>query len=95
MTIDDALITYLEDLSRLSLNEAEKSDAKENLAKILTYVDKLAELDTEGVEALSHPFPAVNNFRADEVRPSLEREKILAAAPKQKDGCFQVPKTVE
>lgn len=95
MKIDDTLITYLEDLSRLSLTDEEKLDTRENLAKILAHIDKLAELDVTGIEPLSHPFPSVNCFREDEAFASFDRQTILAAAPDQKDGCFKVPKTVE
>ena len=60
-----------------------------------TYIDTLNELDTEGVEPMSHSFPIKNVMREDEVRPSTDRELILSNAPKQKDGCFMVPRTVE
>jgi aspartyl-tRNA(Asn)/glutamyl-tRNA(Gln) amidotransferase subunit C len=95
MTIDDKLIQYLKDLSRLNLSEDEEAKAKEDLGKILGYMDKLNELDTTGVEEMSHPFSYTNNFREDEVIASTDRELILQNAPKKKDGCFQVPKTVE
>ena len=62
---------------------------------MIGYVDQLAELDTDGVEPMSHVFPLVNVLREDEVKPSMARELILQNAPKQKDGCFLVPKTVE
>ncbi len=93
--IDDKLIKYLEELSRLSLTEAEEDKAKEDLTKILGYIDTLNELDTENVEAMSHPFSYTNNFREDEPKPSTDRETILKNAPQQKDGCFKVPTTVE
>lgn len=95
MTIDDKLIDYLEQLSKLRLTPEEQEAAKTNLADILGYMDKLGELDTEGVKPLSQPFPAANVFREDEVAPSTNREEILANAPKSKDGCFLVPKTIE
>jgi aspartyl-tRNA(Asn)/glutamyl-tRNA(Gln) amidotransferase subunit C len=95
MTIDDKLITYLEELSRLHLTEDEQTKAKEDLGKILAYMDKLNELDTTDVEAMSHPFAFTNNFRADEVEPSTDRDTILQNAPQKKDGCFKVPTTVE
>lgn len=95
MIIDDKLIAYLEELSRLHLSEDEKEKAKTDLSKIISYVDKLGELDTDGLEAMSHPFDYTNNFREDEVKPSFDRELILKNAPKSKDGCFLVPKTVE
>lgn len=95
MKIDDKLITYLEDLSRLKLSDEEQSKAKDDLGKILDYIDKLNELDTTDVEAVSHPFTFTNNFRVDEVKESTDRELILKNAPQKKDGCFKVPKTVE
>lgn len=93
--IDDQLIEYLEELSRLELTEAERADTKANLGRILEHIDTLGQLDTDPVEALSHPFAFTNRFREDEVAPSFDRDLILAAAPERKDGCFRVPKTVE
>ena len=95
MVIDDKLIQYLEDLSRLHLTEEEKEKSKEELGKILNYVDMLNELDTTGVEEMSHPFNFTNNFREDEAVNTENREALLANAPEQKDGCFKVPQTVE
>ncbi len=95
MEINDELITYLEDLSRLKLSEEEQKKATVDLGKILNYIDKLNELDTANVEAISHPFAFTNNFRDDVLVASADREIILANAPMKKDGCFKVPKTVE
>lgn len=93
--IDDKLIQYLEELSRLKLTHEEEEKSKEELTKILGYIDMLNELDTDNVEAMSHPFPYTNNFRDDECKESTDRELILQNAPQQKDGCFKVPTTVE
>lgn len=93
--IDDNLIKYLEELSRLSLTPDEEKKAKEDLTKILGYIDTLNQLDTSDVEPMSHPFPYTNNFREDACKESTERELILKNAPQQKDGCFKVPTTVE
>ena len=68
---------------------------KEDLTKILDYIDTLNQLDTDNVEPMSHPFPYTNNFREDEAKASEDRELILKNAPQQKDGCFKVPTTVE
>ena len=95
MVITDELISYLEELARIRLSEEAEQKAKEDLQKILAYIDTLNELDTEGVEPMSHSFPIKNVLREDEVRPSTDRELILSNAPKQKDGCFMVPRTVE
>lgn len=93
--VDDNLIKYLEELSRLTLTPNEEERAKGELNKILDYIDMLNELDTADVEPMSHPFAYTNNFREDEVKPSSDRETILKNAPQQKDGCFKVPTTVE
>lgn len=93
--IDDNLIKYLEELSRLRLTHEEEERAKDELTKILGYIDMLNELDTTDVEAMSHPFSYTNNFREDECKASTDRELILKNAPQQKDGCFKVPTTVE
>lgn len=95
MQIDRKLIDYVADLSRLALSEEEKLRAEKDLGSILGYIDKLNELDTEGVEPLSHTFPLKNVFREDVLRPSEERDVLLENAPAKKDGSFQVPRTVE
>ena len=95
MKINDELIEYLEELSRLRLSDEQKEKAKTDLSEILNYIDKLNELDTTDVEAISHPCPFTNNFREDERVASFDRELILANAPEQKDGSFKVPKTVD
>jgi aspartyl-tRNA(Asn)/glutamyl-tRNA(Gln) amidotransferase subunit C len=93
--VDDNLIKYLEELSRLRLTPEEEKRSKAELNKILEYIDMLGELDTETVEPMSHPFAYTNNFREDECKQSTDRELILKNAPQQKDGCFKVPTTVE
>jgi aspartyl-tRNA(Asn)/glutamyl-tRNA(Gln) amidotransferase subunit C len=95
MQIDDKLISYLEDLSCLTLSDSEKSRLKGDLQEILDYMARLSALNTDGVSERSHPFDNVNVFRNDEVRPSFDRELILANAPNKNDEMFIAPKTVE
>lgn len=95
MKISMELISYLEDLGRIRLTEEEKAKTLIDLKSILDYMDKLNELDTSSVEPLSHAFPLTNVYREDEVTNHDLRDVLLANAPAQKDGCFQVPKTVE
>lgn len=95
MEITDKLVAYVAELAHLKLDDAQKRQAADDLAKMIGYVDKLSELDTDGVEPMSHAFPVTNVFREDEVRESMAREQVLANAPAVKDGCFLVPKTVE
>ena len=97
MRIADETIAYIGILAKLDLDEQEKEQAKTDMGNMLDYIDKLNELDTDGVEAMSHVSPIHNVFREDivEERTLDDRKKILQNAPKQKDGCFVVPKTVE
>ena len=62
--------------------------------KMLDYIDKLNELDTEGVEPMSHVFPVNNVFREDVVTNGDGSADTLANAPVKKDGGFKVPKTI-
>ena len=95
MEIDSKLITYLEDLSLLSLTDSEKSRLAEDLKKILGGMACLKDLDTYGVTARSHPFDDINAFRDDVAQASFPRELILKNAPNRNDIMFIAPKTVE
>ena len=95
MQITPELIKYLESLARITLTEDEEKKVSTELQDILTYIDMLNELDTEGVETMSHCYPIVNVMREDEVAPSMTPEEITANAPEEQDGCFVVPKTVD
>lgn len=95
MQITPELIKYLESLARITLTEEEEQKVGNELQDILTYIDMLNELDTEGVEAMSHCFPVTNVMREDEVQPSMTPDQITANAPESNDGCFVVPKTVD
>lgn len=95
MQINDDLILYLEELSKLRLSDDEKAKAKEDLSKILNYMDKLNEINTDNFLEISHPFESANNFRDDIITDSFKRDLILKNAHDKKDGYFKVPKTVE
>lgn len=79
-------------LARLELDDNEKRLFAQQLNSILEYVDKLNELDTDGVEPLAHILPVYNIFRKDEIKPGSSREEILANAPLVEDGQYKVPK---
>jgi aspartyl-tRNA(Asn)/glutamyl-tRNA(Gln) amidotransferase subunit C len=93
--IDEALMQYLEELSCLTLAQEEKQRIAEDLKKILVYMERLGELDTQGVPERSHPFDHVNVFRKDVAAASFDRERILANAPDRDERMFIAPKTVE
>ena len=92
--IDDETIENVCILAKLSLSDEAKVKAKEDMQKMLDYVEKLDELDTDGVEPLSHIFGDQNVFREDVVTNGDNKEAMLANAPKAKEGQYQVPKTI-
>ena len=92
--IDDETIENVFILAKLSLSDEAKEKAKEDMQKMLDYVEKLDELDTDGVEPLSHIFGDQNVFREDVVTNGDNKEAMLANAPKAKEGQYQVPKTI-
>jgi aspartyl-tRNA(Asn)/glutamyl-tRNA(Gln) amidotransferase subunit C len=95
MIIDEKLIAYLEDLSCLTLSDNEKSRLIGDLKEILGSMERLGEINTEGVPERSHPFDNVNAFRNDEVGASFDRELILQNAPDRNDEMIIAPRTVE
>jgi aspartyl-tRNA(Asn)/glutamyl-tRNA(Gln) amidotransferase subunit C len=82
-------------LARLELSEEEIVTLGGYLNRLLESFEKLKELDTENIEPTSHTVPVCNVFRDDEVTPSLSREDVLANAPAQAEGTFEVPRIVE
>lgn len=93
--ISDETIEYVGILAKLELSGEEKEQAKKDMGSMLDYIDKLDELDTQGVEPMSHVFPVKNVFREDVVTNGNIREEILKNAPGEKDGMFVVPRTFE
>jgi aspartyl-tRNA(Asn)/glutamyl-tRNA(Gln) amidotransferase subunit C len=95
MKINDELIEYIAELSRLELSAGEKEARKKDLSDILDYMDKLNELDTTGLPEMTHSFEACNRFRADEVTGNDRRGEMLSVAPEAKGDFFKVYKAVE
>ena len=95
VTIDDEMIEYVGILAKLSLSGEEREAAKKDMGRMLTYIDMLNELDTEGVAPMSHVFSIQNVFREDEVTNVDASEQMLANAPQKKDCQYKVPRTVE
>ena len=93
--ISDETIEYVGILAKLELSDEEKEAAKSDMARMLDHIDKLSELDTTGVEPVSHVFPVNNVFREDVVTNCDDSENILSNAPESKDSAFVVPKTVD
>ena len=93
--ISDETIEYVGILAKLELSDEEKEAAKKDMGRMLDYIDKLGELDTTGVEPMSHVFPVQNVFREDVVTNGDESEQTLVNAPSEKDNMFVVPKTFD
>ena len=92
-SITDETIEYLGILAQLELSPEEKKQARQDMGRMLDYIDQLKELDTEGVEPLSHVLSVENVMREDVVTNGDMREALLANAPEEKDGMFTAPRT--
>jgi aspartyl-tRNA(Asn)/glutamyl-tRNA(Gln) amidotransferase subunit C len=88
-------VEYVARLARLTVSDEEKSEFAVQLNDILTYMDKLNELNTKDVEATSHVVPVKNVLRSDEVRQSLPREPSLGNAPEREKDFYKVPRIIE
>jgi aspartyl-tRNA(Asn)/glutamyl-tRNA(Gln) amidotransferase subunit C len=93
--ISDETMEYVGILAKLELKDEEKESARQDMQKMLDYVDKLNELDTSKVEPMTHIFEMGNVFREDEVTNGDDRDAMLTNAPEVKEGQYKVPKTVE
>ena len=93
--ISDEVMANTELLAKLALTEEEREKSRQEMEKILGYVEKLNELNTDGVEPLVSLFPVENVFREDVVTNGDMREELTGIAPQKKDGQYKVPKTVE
>ena len=78
-------------LARLRLSDEELDRMTVQLGQIVDYMALLNELNTDGVEPMAHAIEVTNVFRADEARPSLPREEVLANAPSHDGECYLVP----
>ncbi len=82
-------------LAKLTLSDPDIERMAADMDAMLAYVATLANLDTDGIVPTAHAVPMANAFRADQLRPSLERDAVMAAAPKSAGGTFRVPKVIE
>lgn len=95
MQISKKEVEHVATLARLEMTEAEQETFSRQLSDILTYIDKLKTLDTEGVEPTATVIEQTNVFREDKARPSLPVETVLANAPEQAEGFLCVPRILE
>jgi aspartyl-tRNA(Asn)/glutamyl-tRNA(Gln) amidotransferase subunit C len=94
MPLTQKEVLHVADLARLRLRPEEVEMFTRQLNDILGYVEQLQELDTAGVEPMSHVVPVCNVFREDEARPGLDRDQALENAPDREGGAFLVPRVI-
>ncbi len=93
--ITNETIDYVSILAKLELTGEEREGARRDMCRMLEYIDKMSELDTEGVEPMSHVFPLQNVFREDEVTGGDGSGDTLKNAPGERENMFLVPRTFD
>ena len=95
MEVNEKLVEQLADLARLEFTQAEKTAIQGDLQRMITFVEKLSELDTTHVKPLLHMTADRNVYREDKVIQSITREEGLKNAPAANDQYFKVPKVIK
>ncbi len=95
MKVTDELIDNLSKLARLEFVDAEKEEIKKDLEQMITFIEKLNEIDTSGVEPLLHINENVNVLREDEIQGSITRQDAFKNAPLHNEKFFKVPKVIK
>lgn len=95
MKITEETVDKIAELAKLEFNTAEKQALVGDMNKILTFMEKLDELDTEGVEPLIYMTEEINALRTDVVVQEITHEEALKNAPKKDSDYFRVPKVLE
>lgn len=90
-----AQVEHLARLARLDVSTAEVERYRGQLDHILEAVSRVSEVAAADVSPMSHPQPLTNVWRADEVRPGVDRDEVLAAAPATEDDRFRVPRILD
>lgn len=95
MNIDKSTLHKIAHLARLEIDEKDEARMIEDLSEILTWVEQLNEVDTEGVEPLTNMSHEINVLREDKVKHHLEHDRALKNAPKKDNDFFRVPKFLD
>lgn len=95
MVITEQLIEKLAHLSMLSFSAEEKIQLQDELEKMLGFIQKLEEADTEGVEPLLHLSEEINGMRCDEIDGEISRQEAFENAPFHNEEFFMVPKVIK
>jgi len=94
MAVTKKDVEKIAELAKLKFSNEELENFTPQMNEILSYMDKLNELDTENVKPLSHPVEQINVFRDDELKSSISTEEALKNSPDKTDTHFKVPKVI-
>ncbi len=95
MSLDAEAVRKIAHLARLGVDESENELYARNLSDILSFVEQLNAVDTQGIEPMAHPLDASQRLRADEVCETDQHEQFQRIAPKVEAGLYLVPKVIE
>lgn len=95
MEVNEALIDHIAHLSKLSFEGTQKEAIRQDMQRMIAFVDKLSELDTKGVEPLIFMSEEVNKLRDDVVLQDVSHEEALRNAPKKDSDYFRIPKVLD
>ena len=95
MAVENADIDKIAILARLQVTPSETSDYANSISSILSLIDQMQQVSTEGIEPLSNPHDASQRLRKDEVTCDNQREAFIALAPAAQDGLYLVPKVLD
>lgn len=95
MEVNVELVDKLAHLARLYFSEEEKKEIEQDLQRMISFVQKLNEIDTTGIEPLQHMGTAINVLREDRIEGSVSREEALKNAPVSDGVFFKVPKVIK
>jgi aspartyl-tRNA(Asn)/glutamyl-tRNA(Gln) amidotransferase subunit C len=95
MSLDKDQVQHIAMLARLRVADDESADTVEKLSRIVDFVDRLSQADTDGVVPMAHPLDAVQRLRPDAVTEANQRAHLQKNAPSVADGFYLVPKVIE
>jgi aspartyl-tRNA(Asn)/glutamyl-tRNA(Gln) amidotransferase subunit C len=95
MKLDVETLQKIAHLSRLDINEKDTDQMLRDMSNMLTFVEKLNEVNTDGVAPLTTMSHEINNLREDVAKVDLTHDEVLSNAPKKDEDYFRVPKVLE
>lgn len=95
MEVNNEMVEKLAHLARLQFSTIEKEEIKNDLQKMIQFVEKLNEVNTTGITPILHMSDGINVLREDEIKGSIDRSIGLKNAPKKDDAFFKVPKVIK